>query len=374
MRNAQHVKSCFFYCGLNLQEQTGFQRKRLKTTPIDAFFKPVSSPSPPQASLPTPTSTTETESRGENEEQTQQDANAADAIVSSTAAPTLPARIPPVSSAIEDSSTGNGSATEQQSSTDSQTVLNDIGDYLGKQISDFEKCQLLQQPWQPPDNYNYPFWAQKRIIHGVEKEYRRYLNKGHLEKFSSWLVLSHKHRGLYCKYCPWFTVAGKAGINKATQLRKLVCEPLTKFKDLLGKESDLVIHENNKYHKEAVEAGKTFIKTYHNAELEIVNIVNQQHLDLVKKNRERLVPIVKACMFLGRQGLAFRGHRDDGSLLQPENEKDELFKENNSSIVQNEGNFREVLRLMVDSGDKKLKEHLQQMLKLPTLVKLLKML
>jgi len=102
--------------------------------------------------------------------------------------------------------------------------------------------------------------VQKRVIHGVEKEYRRYLKKEHLEKISSWLVLSHKQRGLYCKYCPWFTVAGKAGINKATQLRKLGCEPLTKFKDVLGKEGDLVMHENNKYHKEAVEAGKTFLK------------------------------------------------------------------------------------------------------------------
>ncbi|KAK3909080.1 52 kDa repressor of the inhibitor of the protein kinase [Frankliniella fusca] len=80
-------------------------------------------------------------------------------------------------------------------------------------------------------------------------------------------------------------------------------------------------------------------------------IVNQQRLAKLQENRERLTPIVRATLFLGRQGLAFRGHRDDGKLLSN--------SASGSSATANEGNFREVLRLMVEAGDKKLEEHLK---------------
>ena len=138
----------------------------------------------------------------------------------------------------------------------------------------------------------------------------------------------------------------RAGAHKATPLRKLVCEPLTNFKKVLGKDSDLEAHQNHKYHTEAVEAGKAFLRTYHNVDKEVNNMVNQHRRDLVKSNRERLVPIIRACLFLGRQGLAFRGHRDDGALKSEMEEKDTLFKDNADSVLPNQGNFREVLRLM----------------------------
>ncbi|KAG8174419.1 hypothetical protein JTE90_001309 [Oedothorax gibbosus] len=42
--------------------------------------------------------------------------------------------------------------------------------------------------------------------------------------------------------------------------------------------------------------------------------MNKGRLAQVQENRERLVPIIRTTQFLGRQGLAFRVHRDDGRL------------------------------------------------------------
>ncbi|CAG9822191.1 unnamed protein product [Phaedon cochleariae] len=48
-----------------------------------------------------------------------------------------------------------------------------------------------------------------------------------------------------------------------------------------------------------------------------------------------------------KQGIPFRGHRDDGPLLEE------------SNVTNNEGNFRELLRFRIEAGDKTLEEHLR---------------
>jgi len=57
---------------------------------------------------------------------------------------------------------------------------------------------------------------------------------------------------------------------------------------------------------------------------------------------------------LGRQNIAFRGLRDQGNLTNKHN----LNKIKISSSVVNEGNFRELLRFRIGSGDDCLKNHL----------------
>ncbi|KAK3919252.1 LOW QUALITY PROTEIN: 52 kDa repressor of the inhibitor of the protein kinase, partial [Frankliniella fusca] len=240
---------------------------------------------------------------------------------------------------------------------DTDTVPNDIGDFIGKNISDFQKRELLENPWHPPSDYTFPYST--GTLKG--KEVKRYVNHNHLDKYKSWLVLSHFAKGLFCKYCPWFSQK-IAGGQKTVPLKALVTEPLRNFKYLLGNEKNsvLAIHEQLQYHKSAVQNGKSFLFTYHNPDLDVVNRVNQQRLDQIKENRERLVPIVRAILFLGRQGLALRGHRDDGQVLLPTcGDSDSSYASETVETLNNEGNFRELFRLMVSSGDTKLKEHLQ---------------
>ena len=125
------------------------------------------------------------------------------------------------------------------------------------------------------------------------------------------MVLSHKDRGLYCKYCVLFanTTAGK-GLQ--TPLKRLVREPLKHFDDLLGANGAFAVHEKNQYHKKAVEAGKNFLLSFHNPTIEIRNQISSQRANQVKENRDRLTPIIKTIILCGQQNIALRSHRDSG--------------------------------------------------------------
>ncbi|XP_022160727.1 uncharacterized protein LOC111026843 [Myzus persicae] len=67
----------------------------------------------------------------------------------------------------------------------------------------------------------------------------------------------------------------------------------------------------------------------------------------VLENRARLKPIIETIAFLGRQNIAIRGHRDDGSLF-----------DDSDTPSENKGNFRELLNFRISAGDETLKNHL----------------
>jgi len=73
----------------------------------------------------------------------------------------------------------------------------------------------------------------------------------------------------------------------------------------------------------------------------------------IKQNRERISPIIESIIF--RQNIALRGHRDQGRINIDEDERS-LW----SSSTKNEGNFRELLRFRVKSGDTALKDYLEK--------------
>ncbi|XP_063235854.1 52 kDa repressor of the inhibitor of the protein kinase-like [Bacillus rossius redtenbacheri] len=219
---------------------------------------------------------------------------------------------------------------------------NDVGLHIGvgTLISDYTKCQLLENHWTPPCDYSFPFSVKKEKC----REYKRYLSKKHIDMFH-WVVFSHAKKGLFCVYCSLFS-AHAAGHNNGMKLGKLVTEPLTKFSKLTGKDGDLEVHDKTEYHNQNVIAGKRFLQSYHNPEFEVINLINSQRLQQVNENRARLRPIIETIIFCGRQNIPLRGHRDDGVLL------------DDCTPANNEGNFRELLRFKVASGDKELENHL----------------
>uniref|UniRef100_A0A2S2PUC6 Repressor of the inhibitor of the protein kinase n=1 Tax=Schizaphis graminum TaxID=13262 RepID=A0A2S2PUC6_SCHGA len=229
----------------------------------------------------------------------------------------------------------------------------DIGRYFGKNIklNDFTKFQLLENPWFPSNTYNFPFSLHSK----GGRDVKRFVGLHHL-KAHHWLVLSDLHRGLYCKYCVLFS--GEYGSHQSgSQLGKLVKKPLTSFAKLYGKDGYLTTHENSKYHKDAVSAGKDFLITYHAPQLEVINQVNSQRLAQAQENRSRLRPIIETIILCGRQNIPLRGHRDDGYVLD-QNIKTIESSESVSS-AKNDGNFRELLRFRVAAGDTKLENHLK---------------
>lgn len=232
---------------------------------------------------------------------------------------------------------GDDLISKKPSASGPQSVVKDVGLYLDQTPDDYTKALLLEDHWKPPSNYVYPFSISSKGV-------KRYLSKTHLEKHS-WLVLSELKKGLFCKYCVLFAQE-KAGHNKGVKLGKLVVCPLTKFKDLTGKDGDLQAHERSVYHRHCVEAAKEFLDTYKSPQKEVINQVSSQRLRQVTENRERLKPIINSIIFLGRQNIPLRGHRDDGPV-------------NTETSVTNQGNFKALLKFRVDSGDKILEDHLK---------------
>jgi Domain of unknown function (DUF4371) len=55
-------------------------------------------------------------------------------------------------------------------------------------------------------------------------------------------------------------------------------------------------------------------------------------MKVIEENRQRLRPIIEIIIFLGRQNIALRDHRDDGRIQQKK------------TSLRNEGNFREALK------------------------------
>ncbi|XP_064471819.1 52 kDa repressor of the inhibitor of the protein kinase-like [Ornithodoros turicata] len=240
-----------------------------------------------------------------------------------------------LSNTMSDSGRNDGSAA---------AFLLDVGSFVGKHVDDFTKRRLLESHWHPAENYSFPYSVHKK----GGKEEKRYVSHSHLSKFN-WLVLSKCQSGLYCKYCALFTTGSVGGYQRNVTLQKLVTKPLRTFARLLGKDGDLPLHEATRYHKEAVQAAKAFLACADAPETCVANQVSCQRLHQVDENRKRLLPIIDSIIFLGRQGIPFRGHRDDGMLADCSQ---------GTSLTSNEGNFRELLRFRVASGDTELQKHL----------------
>lgn len=214
---------------------------------------------------------------------------------------------------------------------------------MGKgNLNDFIKKSILDDHWYPPENYIFPY--NEQIRSGKVK--KRSPSFMHLKQFH-WLVVSDIAKGLFCKYC--FIFAPSSSSNNC--LQNLVTKPLLKFSKLTGKDGILSVHNDNKYHINAVLAGKDFLKTYSCPKNQVINQISTQRLEQVKENRERLRPIIETLIFCGQQNIPLRGHRDDGRLIDTGNSE--------SSPTSNEGNFRELLRLRIRSGDVNLKKHLE---------------
>lgn len=245
----------------------------------------------------------------------------------------------PVKTSIASTSTSDSS----QSNLNCHDFSTDIANYLhGSNTSDYIKAKLLEMNNIPPNEFVYPF-----SIHLKKgKEEKRYLKKSHFEN-CSWLLYSPSKDGLFCKYCVLFAVKG--GRDKNVTLNKFVNSPLTKFAKIMSVDGDFSVHSNNLYHKSAVQVAIEFLNTFKNPQNEIVNILNSNRMKTVTENRERLRPIIESILFLGRQNIALRGHRDQGVLN---------ISTTSSSVI-NEGNFRELLKFRVASGDTILEKHLK---------------
>lgn len=201
-------------------------------------------------------------------------------------------------------------------------------DNQSSKLNDDKKYFALTKTWRPDILYNFP----------KDKDSRKFQLKW-LNDFP-WLSYSQKHEGVYCRTCVLFSrdVGGRSKEN----LGQLCTKPLNKYKKAL---EVFKKHSNNDYHKFSILKADDFKNVVESAEKSVVVKLNLNVQKQIEENRKKLIPIINTIFLCGRQNFPLRGHRDDGDLIQ--------------NSVNNEGNFRELLKFRIDSGDDVLKNHLQ---------------
>lgn len=208
---------------------------------------------------------------------------------------------------------------------------NDIGFYFGKKCTDEQKYNLLKNRWIPEETFNFPASGQRNL-----KFQRKWLSE------FQWLVYSKKLDGAMCVFCFLFSKK-EVGKGSHVSAKSLVTTHFNRWK---GAKELFRSHDNLQYHKDALISSEHFIGVH---EKKIQNISVQ--LDTVKRNeieqnRKILSSIIKTLIYCGRQEIALRGHRDSGIIL-----SDTVF------ALENDGNFRSLLRFRIDAGDEVLKAH-----------------
>ena len=143
-----------------------------------------------------------------------------------------------------------------------------------------------------------------------------------------WLIYSESVDSLYCISCIMFPPVGGQNPNLTTK---------NGFRTWTVATSRLKTHQSLNPHKLSHSKFAAFKHNSANPEKSVKSMMNKVESETIKQNRSRLLTVIKCVLFLGKQGLAFRGHREDG----------EYFDDPNN----NPGNFKALLKLLESLGN-----------------------
>ncbi|XP_057307823.1 zinc finger MYM-type protein 1-like isoform X2 [Hydractinia symbiolongicarpus] len=210
----------------------------------------------------------------------------------------------------------------------------DVSDYTDKvfQIKDdpLKVHDLIQNVYKPDHSYKFP-------------KTNRSFRFEWLTKFS-WLCYSPKVDGAYCLPCVLF---GHKFSSKLSKIKKLFSEPFKYWPDACA---NFVKHESSTgLHAYTSATFTSFMANYFGNSQPIDVLLDTNHQKKITENRKKLIPIVQAIIYSGRQGHALRGHRDDSQY------HGELGEFSGGRV----GNFVELLNFRVQGGDTALADHLK---------------
>ena len=94
-----------------------------------------------------------------------------------------------------------------------------------------------------------------------------------------------------------------------------------------------------------VERLELFLDCMQNKQSTVLQQIQDANTAKIKRNRQVLASICETVLFCGKQGIAFRGHRDDAKYLE--------------DSETNPGNFQALLKFRMESGDDNLTHHFQ---------------
>lgn len=218
-----------------------------------------------------------------------------------------------------------------ESLSDAPTQKDDIGFYIGIKCSDEEKYWLLKNRWIPKENYKFPASTNRNLR----------FQRNWLLGFP-WLSYSVKFDGAFCQFCFLFSQS-EGGKGKHVALKSFVTEP---FKDWKHAKEQFRSHQKCEYHNNCVISAQHFMDVHEKKIIDIRSQLNTSRLVEVERNRKVLASIIETIIFLGRQDIAFRGHRDSGNISA-------------DVPLQNDGNFRSLIRFRMATGDDILRKHMQ---------------
>lgn len=221
-----------------------------------------------------------------------------------------------------------------------QVYSNDIGTVIGKtNLAKAQRYHLLKSPWIPPTNYKYPTTKQGSRLRKFQSQWL---------KDHPWLTYSKDNNGAYCRYCVLFPIK----VDGVSDFGQLVSEPLHEFAK--GK-AYIEKHETRKYHLYAKERATSFQLTYEKKKAPVNEVANAAVEIQNERVSNGLVSVVKSVIYLSQQGLALRGHRNEGiENISLDRYSGETVQGSNS----NPGNLMALLEL-TSSYDSCLMEHLR---------------
>ena len=200
---------------------------------------------------------------------------------------------------------------------------------------------LIDRVFVPGPNYVFP-------TKKIGKQMRAF-NAKWLPLFNG-LTYSALEDAAFCLPCVMFGNTSGAGASLVTTGFRDWKDAMSKFNGhflgtVTGRKDSSKGGLGHERHKDALARFISF-KAQVKSHTNVANQVDQQRKTQVNKNRAALKSIISSVVFLGVQGLPFRGHRDDMKML--------------NDPAHNPGNFQSLLKFRVESGDNTLQEHFQE--------------
>ena len=197
-------------------------------------------------------------------------------------------------------------------SDDIQDIIKNISS-----LTNSEKLSLLEYAWKPHESFVFPKTGNRNIS----------CQKSWLDS-NEWLIYSSQADALYCINCILFPSFDGQRSKLCSKDGLKCCSSAKKKIDAHGKSPSHGLASNKSYAFQLTRKDPS----------KAVNVRwNKTEADRIKKNRSRLITIIECVIFLAKQGLSFRGHREDEEyLLNPNN---------------NPGNFKALLQLLRTLGN-----------------------
>ena len=228
-----------------------------------------------------------------------------------------PAGLSSTSSMVLPPDCGPDDRSQESHSQESRPfVRNDIGTYSRldvQRMSDDDRLWLLHNAFRPEVTYKYP----QREEYGNKRSFQ----STWLHEFP-WLCFSESCNGGYCVFCFIFA-------KHRISLGQLVTSPMTNFT-----RAKLTLLEHSKQNVHIMSS----MNCMEGRNLSVQQLLHDQASSLVKRNRCKILCILKTIVFCGRQMIPLRGHREQ-------------------SDTSNLGNFRSLLEFRIDAGDIVLADH-----------------